>query len=247
MNRLLVATLSIGALTLGAANAADIPAKAPRAVGPAFVCAAQKFQGVNIGIHGGSVYHDARRQDTDGFLTDNAGWTMSDWGYHAGGQLGWNWATCSTIWGFEVDGSWVGGTKNFLPDNPNGGAAPGDGIHTRVDALFTARLRSGVALDNLLLYATGGFAGARFRTSWVDAPDTAEFRNWRWGWTAGVGTEWSWTGNWSIKAETLYVGFMDKDHDATFGAATFRFVHSDAIWVSRIGLNYRFGGAAARY
>ena len=173
---------------------------------------------MHVGIHGGSVYHQAHRQDTDGFLTDNAGWTTNKWGGHAGGGIGYNWTTCSTVWGVELDGSWIFGTKNFLPDNPNGGSAPGDGINTRVDALFTARVRSGVALDNLLLYVTGGFAAARFRTSWVATPTTvAEFRDWRWGWTAGVGTEWAWTPNVSLKFETLYVGFTDRDHDFTVG------------------------------
>src|SRR5262245_47970283 len=108
MNKLVITTLSIGALTLGAANAADIPARA--ATGSPFTCAASQFGGAHIGIQGGSLYHEARRGDTDGFLTDNSGWTMSKWGGHAGGQIGYDWTTCSTVWGVEVDGAWVFGT-----------------------------------------------------------------------------------------------------------------------------------------
>jgi outer membrane immunogenic protein len=249
MNRLLIATLSISTLSLGAANAADIGVRraAPIAAGPAFVCAAQQFGGVHIGIHGGSVYHQAHRQDTDGLLTDNAGWTLNKWGGHAGGQIGYDWTTCSTVWGVVIDGSWVFGTKNFLPDNPNGGGT--GGITTRVDALGTARIRSGVALDNLLIYATGGVAAARFRTTWADTNvSSVEFKETRWGWTAGLGTEWAWTPNVSFKFETLYVGFTDRDHSAISGG-TFNFTHSDSMWISRVGLNYRWGGApvAARY
>jgi outer membrane immunogenic protein len=187
------------------------------------------------------LYHEAKRQDTDGFLTDNAGWTLNDWGGHAGGQIGYSWTTCSTVWGFEIDGSWVFGTRNFLPDNPNGGGT--GGITTRIDALATARIRTGLALDSLLVYLTGGAAAARFRTTWEDNVDSVDFREWRWGWTAGFGTEWAWTRNLSLKSEVLYASFMDRDHSATFtGPATFNFRHSDAVWVSRIGLTYRFGG-----
>jgi outer membrane immunogenic protein len=246
MKKQILAALAIVALGGGTAAAADLHVKAPRAVGPAFVCAAHQFGGLHIGAHGGSVYHQAHRGDTDGFLTDNAGWTLNRWGGHAGGQAGYSWTTCSTVWGVEIDGSWVFGTRNVLPDNPN---APDDNsITTRMDSLVTARLRSGVALDNLLIYATGGFAAAHFRTTWSDPPLTVELREWRWGWVAGVGTEWAWTRNVSLKFETLYVGFTDRDRAATLGGATFNFRHSDAVWVSRVGLNYRWGAPViARY
>lgn len=248
MKKLLLTTFAIAALTAGSASAADIAVKSAVARGPAFACAAHQFQGINIGIHGGSVYHDARRNDLDGFLTDNAGWTQQRWGGHFGGQLGYNFTTCSTVWGVEIDGSWVFGTRNFLADNPNGGDT--GGITTRTDALVTARVRSGLALDSLLLYVTGGFAAANFRTTWADLPATGsvEFREWRWGWTAGFGTEWAWTRNISLKSEVLYLGFTDRDRSATFGATTYRFRHNDGVWVSRIGLNYRWGApVVARY
>jgi len=136
------------------------------------------------------VYHEAHRLDADGFLTDNSGWTLSKWGGLAGGQAGYNWTTCSTVWGIEVDGSWVG-VKNTFRDQPNTEDVD-NSITTKVNALFTARLRTGVVLDNLLLYVTGGVAGARIRTTWADLDEDSfvEFKEWRWGWTAGFGTEW---------------------------------------------------------
>jgi outer membrane immunogenic protein len=247
MKKQILAALAVVALAGGTATAADLYTKAPRVVGPAFNCAAHQFGGVHLGVHGGSVYHQAHRGDTDGLLTDNAGWTLNKWGGHAGGQAGYSWTTCSTVWGVEIDGSWVFGTRNFLPDNPNGGGT--GGITTRMDSLVTARLRSGVALDSLLLYATGGFAAASIRTNWADtAVSGVEFREWRWGWAAGFGTEWAWSRNISLKFETLYVGFTDRDQTGTVGGGTFNFRHSDSVWVSRVGLNYRFGGpVVARY
>jgi outer membrane immunogenic protein len=233
----------------GAASAADIPVKAPRAVGPAFVCAASQFGGMHVGVHAGSVYHQAHRNDTDGLLTDNAGWTLNKWGGHVGGGIGYDWTTCSTVWGVELDGSWIFSTKNFLPDNPNGGGT--GGITTRADWLATARLRSGVALDNLLIYATGGVAAARIRTTWADTAavaDIRDFRETRWGWVAGLGTEWAWTRNVAFKFETLYVGFTDRSVTGVFPAGTFNFKHSDSMWISRVGLTYRWGApVVARY
>jgi outer membrane immunogenic protein len=166
---------------------------------------------------------------------------MNHWGGTAGGGIGYDWTTCSTVWGIEIDGAGVFGTRNFLPDDPNGGGNIG-GITTRVDALVTARMRTGLAFDNLLVYLTGGAAAANFRTTWSDGTDSVEFREWRWGWTAGFGTEWVWTPNLSLKSEVLYASFTDRDQSATPSGSTFNFRHSDALWVSRIGLTYRFGG-----
>ena len=73
----------------------------------------------------------------------------------------------------------------------------------------TVRARTGVVVDNLLLYVTGGFAYARFNnvlTVFEDAPATAvAFANsrTRWGWTAGVGTEWAFAPNWSLKSGSI--------------------------------------------
>ena len=250
MNKLLVATLAIGALTIGAAQAADLGVRraAPAAVVAGPACAAHQFQGFYLGASGGSIYHEGHRQDTDGFLTDNAGWTKNKWGGLVGGQAGYNWTTCNTLWGVEIDGSWSS-VKNTLRDNPN--AAPGDNfIESKMNTFATARLRTGLVLDNLLLYVTGGFAAAHFKTTWSDAPDTVTFKEWRYGWTAGFGTEWKWTPNWSFKSEVLYASFADRDRSFVgTGPTTYNFRHSDSVWVSRIGLNYRWGGApvVARY
>lgn len=246
MKKFFLATTAALALAAGSAGAADMSRPAYKAAPMAPPCAAAQFQGGYVGVSGGGVYHDAGRADADGFLTDNSGYRFQKWGGIVGAQAGYNWTTCSTLWGIEVDGSWVG-VKNEFVDNPN--AADPNRITSRMDALVTARVRTGVALDNLLLYVTGGVAGARFRTTWEDLPDTVEFKEWRWGWTAGFGTEWAWTPNVSLKSEVLYAAFTDRDVNfnfVNFGPATFR--HNDSVWVSRVGLNVRWGApVVAKY
>jgi len=66
----------------------------------------------------------------------------------------------------------------------------------------------------------------------------------RWGWVGGVGAEWAWTGNWSIKTEALYIRFTEKttSGNSLAGAQIVSFDHQDSMWVTRVGLNYKFGG-----
>jgi len=110
-----------------------------------------------------------------------------------------------------------------------------------------------VIVDNLLLYVTGGFAYANFDRNFTyfnDLPATAVFTSddTKWGWTAGVGTEWAFAPNWSLKSEVLYMSFekgtLTVPGSAGIGnvAATYRLESQDQAWVSRIGVNYRFGG-----
>jgi outer membrane immunogenic protein len=248
-NMLLATTAACVALTMGgAAGAADIPVKAPRPLPPP--CAAAQFQGGYIGVSGGGVNWTANRTDQDEVLVDVNTIVQKRWGGIAGGQIGYNWTTCNTVWGIEVDGSWVGArvTTRLSPNSDDSDIT----ITSRFDALVTARTRAGIVMDNLLLYVTGGVAAARFKTEWSNAPDGfATISEWRWGWTAGFGTEYAWTPNVSIKFETLYVDFVDREHRVLFFPPDGfgNFTHSDSAWITRIGINVKFGKApvVARY
>lgn len=249
MKKLLLVTTAIVGLGTTYASAADMPAK----VAPApcnCTCDAAQFGGWYLGVSGGGAKHIANRTDQDGFLNTEAGYTTDNWGGLIGGTLGYNFVKCRTMWGIEVDGSWASVNKTMTFD-PNSPVAAQETLTNRLDAILTARLRGGVALDNLLLYVTGGLAAARFRTTYTDfnggaTPfDTVTFSEWRWGWTAGFGTEWAWTPNLTLKSEVLYANFADREHSYAFpgfGPATF--THSDAVWISRVGLNYRFSAWA---
>jgi opacity protein-like surface antigen len=90
------------------------------------------------------------------------------------------------------------------------------GISSRLDGVVTARGRAGVALDNMLIYVTGGAAALHTRTIYSDVfsdgSETAAVNNWTWGWVAGFGTEWAWTQNLSVRTEFLYIGTGDKEY-----------------------------------
>jgi len=253
MKKLLLATTAFVGLAATSAVAADMAVKAPRPAPCPCACDAAQFDGGYIGISGGGAKHIANRTDLDGFLDGTGGvTTVTDkWGGIVGLTLGYNWARCHTLWGFEIDGSWVGTNKTVTTD-PNGGVGAQETLENRLNAFVTARIRSGMAWDNMLVYFTGGVAAARFKTTWEDLNggatpfDTVEFSEWRWGWVAGFGTEWAWTPNLTFKSEVLYANFTDRDKSFVFPAfGPAAFTHSDSVWVARVGLNYRWGGYAA--
>jgi outer membrane immunogenic protein len=98
MKKLLAAAAALAAVYSAPAIAADMAVKAaPVAARPA--CAAAQFAGGYIGINGGSSYDTANRTDRDEFLVDASTYVLKSWGGTVGGQIGYNFANCNTLWG----------------------------------------------------------------------------------------------------------------------------------------------------
>jgi outer membrane immunogenic protein len=244
--------------SVGSAFAADMAVKAApvAAIRP---CAADQFKGGYIGVNGGGVNWTANRTDQDEVLVDTASYVQKSWAGTVGGQIGYNWGTCNVIYGIEVDGNWVSGrvTTQLIPNS----TLFNINIQSRWDALVTGRTRAGVVLDNFLLYVTGGIAAGHFRTSYTSqffgipgviagTFNSVSNDEWRWGLAAGFGGEWAFAPNWTFRSEVLYVDFVQKERRYLFAPpATFaNFTESDSAWITRIGVNYRFGGpVVARY
>ena len=105
----------------------------------------------------------------------------------------------------------------------------------------------------VLLYATGGVAVANLKTFdfVVDAAhftsfDTASGSGRRVGWTAGVGAEWMFAPQWSVKTEYLYVDLgrfntLASSHfQGTVTPASISHSHRLTEHIARFGLNYKF-------
>jgi outer membrane immunogenic protein len=216
------------------------------------------FHGFYVGGNVGGGYYDWTLSDRDAWAKDidddiSSHTASTDNGWVGGVQAGFNWQRGCTVFGFEADWSWTNlGNSKLQAD---GDAPPGDDslrVTSDLNWFGTLRTRTGVVVDNLLLYATGGLAYADIDrvftlTNPGVAAQTFSFNDTRWGWVAGVGTEWALSSNVSIKSEALYVRFDEETSTHTslitpVGVAEpKRFDHQDSLWVARIGLNFRFG------
>ncbi|MFP3945157.1 MAG: outer membrane protein [Alphaproteobacteria bacterium] len=227
------------------------------------------WTGVYFGIHGGYA-----TGEWDGRLATTAGdppppdagfsdptQAIDGDGWLAGGQIGYNWQHGHFVTGLEADISWTGfdGSDTFTTDAFTPTFAKTHDLD--IDYFGTARVRPGWAFANWLFYATGGLAWGEtsgdlavaydpdgdgpepvFGTSFADTDETHV------GWTAGAGIEFLARGNWTIRAEWLYVDLGKEDYHFTgevFNGDPFdtdSFPSDLSFHVFRVGLNYKFGG-----
>jgi outer membrane immunogenic protein len=258
MKRLFLATTAMVALAAGSASAADMPVKARPLPPPPPPCA--QFGGFYVGANAGYGFGEHRFRDLDGFgpfagffLPNEA--TRSSEGFVGGIQGGYNWQTRCTVFGIEADYQWARIGHDDVFDGPLGLATLT--VSNNLRSFGTVRTRGGVVVDNLLLYVTGGLAYANTeRSVTLNVPalgisESFSSDKTRWGWTAGFGTEYqfAFNSNWSFKTEVLYARFKTEDTSFTCTLLcapdrTVRFEHESSAWVTRIGINYKFGGYA---
>lgn len=209
------------------------------------------WSGFYVGAHVGVANFQAKFTDLDYFEGYDTR-VFEDTAFLGGGQVGYNWQMNQLVLGLEADGS--GSTADIHTrtgtyfDSP----AHQDDIAS-IDFLGTVRARVGVSFQNALVYVTAG--GAYAHGDWQEryfsssTPSSADAfwkgEDWRWGWTAGVGIEYMFNCNWSLRAETLYTHLQD-DTDNTADPANSiyrlaRYQFDDELWSVRLGLNYKFG------
>jgi outer membrane immunogenic protein len=220
MKRVLFALVSLAALT-GTAAAADLPrpAPAPYYKAPAAL-PVYNWTGFYIGINGGGGFGRSTWDTTGGFNTS---------GGLVGGTLGYNWQAGQAVFGLEGDIDWAdinGTTNNACPL----------GCKTSDSWLSTVRGRLGYAADRFMPYITGGAAFGNIKAS---TPGFAGANNDRAGWTVGAGLEFAIAGNWTAKAEYLYVDLGRFNCGLSCSLFTTDNVSFKTNLI-RAGVNYRF-------
>jgi opacity protein-like surface antigen len=262
MKELLLGTTVIAGLLLaGAAQAADLPLKAPRAA-PAYFSWTGCYIGGNVGAVRGETRFDS--DVVPGFAGSAAGIAaveatapnkLHDTSITVGGGLGCNYQTGAFLLGVEGDFNFTDLKASALRGPfPTPTSTP----HTweesfRSNWFATIRGRLGlIAGERSLFYVTGGVAFADFRaTKALDFPGFTGFRyeasvsDSRVGWAAGGGFEYALSGNWSAKVEYLHLGFGSQTARAQQSSGLPNFIdHNFRLSedVVRAGLNYRFGG-----
>ena len=260
----------------GAASAADLPArqafKAP-AVAPE---PTYNWGGFYVGGNAGYAWGSSDAVTTaDGVGTYFANssppainalgsGTIHSNGFAGGVEAGYNWQA----------GSWVAGVESDFGAFDLNGSRTATGVYpccapstftinqqVSTDWLFTARGRLGWVWNNVLFYGTGGvavtdlkytnsfsdnFAGVFFGLPAFNAAEGGSVSQTKVGWVAGGGVETALSGNWSVKAEYLYIDFGSISSTGTLtafqGLSTAPFSHSTNLsaGIARAGVNYKF-------
>ena len=235
--RSFVALLVLLASGSSAVWAADFPLPASEPGRPSTIYDANgpytNWAGVYLGLNGGYGLGSSQWMiggaGTDVFNTN---------GPLFGGTVGFNYPVSAVLFGVEGDLDWSGlsGSVGNCAFNSGGAVAS---CQTKSNLLGTARARVGYALDRTLIYVTGGAAFAPVQAGLN--PSSSFDTSTKFGWTAGAGVEFAFFGNWSAKAEYLYIDLASASCStvANCGTATGSSVAFTEN-VVRGGLNYRF-------
>ena len=255
---LLAIGVTMHALTVMSAQAADMAVKVPPVPVPAWNPGwswSGYYGGVNLGYGIGS--------DPGGFniVAPGSGvsptperFNYSPVGVIGGGQIGVNWQVDPHwVWGVEADLQGSGQSDNFSCVqqclNVPGVSFNGTTVNQELNWFATARGRLGWSNGPALWYATAGFAVGEVRTA-INTIQQASpavpfsFNDTRAGFALGGGLEYRLWGHWTAKAEYLYIDLGTLSHTFTYPAPfpsinTYDSHVRDSV--VRLGLNYKFG------
>ncbi len=124
----------------------------------------------------------------------------------AGVEVGYDWQSRNFVYGVAADWTWTGLKRNRS-------FASGASVWThnsKIDWLASFRGRMGLAVDDTLVYITGGLALGKVKVfgQFADAGGIEHgpmnISKTQAGWVAGLGVEHKFNQNWSFKAEYLY-------------------------------------------
>jgi len=165
-------------------------------------------------------------------------------GILGGIEAGYNWQGRHLLFGIEgdvsaagINGSYTDTVNNFTLDST-------------INSLSTLRVRIGLPIDRLLLFASGGLAVAgvkgELHDTYTGPPltvlDTSS-SNTSIGWTVGGGAAIALSNQWSLKGEYLYTDLGSKTYNFVEGApgsTTISTTGKTTASIVRVGLDYRF-------
>ncbi len=227
---LLLTTVSSLGL-IGAVQAADMPVKAPS------YAPAATWTGCYIGGHVGGVHFRTNGSYDD--FADDAGDPIASGknGFIGGGNLGCAWQKRSFVYGIEGDFSALSGLNSYQVGSHD------TDYHFNSNArwLATIRGRSGIAIDDALLYVTSGVAFGSVRNTVTDFTLIGNSRTETMvGWTVGAGLDYRLTNNWFWRTEFLYVALGNFNKNFTADSSLYVSHLSHELMIGRVGLNYKF-------
>jgi outer membrane immunogenic protein len=214
------------------AFSADLAVAPVEPVAP--VVTAYDWSGPYIGLHAGWGWgredDDQSRLFPNVILTDALGDHFDMDGFIGGVHAGYNYQINQFVLGVEGDIDYSSIKGDVRASYLGGDFIRNDELKT--DWQGSARLRAGYAIDNFLIYATGGvaFANAKFKVNGFDDSNTHI------GWTVGLGAEYAFTQNWIGRAEVRYTDFSKKTYQTSDGPVKAGWNQTTAT----VGISYKF-------
>jgi len=203
-----------------------------RLTSPAGPMLSPSWQGLYLGAIAALGRMDTH--DVAAFGISNDTGPLTGTGPLIGATLGYNWALAPQ-WLLGVEGDVSGGNVH-AQTHASTVCAPD--CETTMQWLGTIRGRAGYTSGPWLAYLTGGAAIAGFHAKQTGNFDFTETKV---GGAAGGGAEYRLPGNWSLKAEYLYLWFGDGDkHSLAFLPGAAVSTRNTYTSLARIGLNKYF-------
>lgn len=219
MKKVLLASAALVAMT-AAAEAADVVTTPPPSepyVAPQVIPQTFNWSGFYLGGTGGYDWAQAKG------VVNGTSLGSDDYdGGKLGGFLGYN---------YQFDNNVVLGIEGEMDYNWNDNKY--NGVKVGSDLEGSVRGRVGYAMDNALLYATGGWAIAN---AYVDGGGVDQDQVFN-GWTAGVGLDYAFTDNLFGGLEYRYTDFGKKDFDGVLNGLEGKDFTSNRV-MARVG--YKF-------
>ena len=228
-----VFTLGATAMLGDTALAADLPRKAPVAA-PIYPLPVATWAGCYVGgtIGAASARTSGQFFDTEGGQADPFSTTKTGGIY--GGYVGCQGQNRAFVYGIEGDFSGVSGAGSTQI-----GVRDSDyGFSQKLQWLSTIRGRAGLAVDNAMIYLTGGVAFANVKASVFCCGLIEEASDTKVGWTVGAGVEYMFTPNWIGRLEFLYADLQNQNH--TFAGTGYNSNLSHELMIGRVGLAYKW-------
>lgn len=235
-NKLLcgVAAVAIIAATSGSVLAADSRMKAP----PAGVLpAVHNWTGWYIGGHigYGEGKYDGIWDPSEAPPVDFNALRLR--GIVGGAHIGYNYQMGGFVLGVEGD---ITATSWF--DSQRHQPSFTAGYTGKIDALASLRLRIGLPLNRILLYATGGIAVAKAKII-LDSQEVEQVHHFtKFGGVVGGGVEWAYDSNLILRAEVLHYIFNENTTTPLREGTAADFARFSNATVVRFGASYLFGG-----
>jgi outer membrane immunogenic protein len=222
MKKVLLASACLFALA-APASAADLAAR-PYTKAPVAMASVYNWTGFYLGIVGGGAWEDSNSPRMQGGFV--------------GGTAGYNWQTSNVVFGVEADGAWadVSASAAGVVFVPGIGGIPAS-VSSKTDAMGTVRGRLGWAVNNVLLYGTGGYAWIDNKVTATLGPVSVSDSKFHSGWTVGAGVEAFIAPQWSVKGEYLYRSLGGETYFS--GAVPSGSLNFHTV---QVGVNYHFGG-----